>query len=152
MKKHTNTIVAALIVVAVCALAANAQTNSSVRLIANIPFEFNVASKILPAGTYEIECLTPRTDLKVLKLRSRDGRASAVVQTSITTSKDERERLVFHLYGDRYFFAQVWMGDATVGYAAPRSKTEQQVAREFARTKKKMETIALNPALNQAFD
>jgi hypothetical protein len=152
MKKQVITIVAVSIVVAVSAFAAKAQTNSSARLIANIPFEFNVASRTLPAGTYEIECLTPRTDRQVLRLKSRDGRASAVVQTSIANSKDERERLVFHLYGDRYFFAQAWMGNQTIGYAAPKSKTEQQLAREFARRKKKMETIALNPASNRPLD
>ena len=151
MKKQIINTAAVLIVVAVSAFAGNAQTNSTSRLVAHIPFEFNVASKTLPAGTYEIDCLTPRTDQKVLRLTNRESRVAAVVQTIIANDKDERERLVFHVYGNRYFFAQAWIGDA-VGYAAPKSKTEQQVAREFARTKKKMETIALNPMLNQALD
>jgi hypothetical protein len=152
MKKQIISIVAVWIVVALFAFAANAQTNGNARLVAHIPFEFNVASRTLPAGTYEIECLTPRTDQKVLRLRNRNSHASAVVQTSIASDKNQRERIVFRLYGNQYFFAQAWMGSEAVGYAAPRSKTEQQVAREFARTKKKMETIALNPMLNQALD
>ena len=119
-------------------LSVNAQTTSSQRVLANIPFTFNVGKVSLPPGKYSIAVLNPSSDRKILQIRSADGRSSAMVMTTgLIGNISDDAKLVFDRYGDRYFFAQAQMaGDATT-LAAVKSKAEKEERRAVAKLNKK---------------
>lgn len=105
------------------------QAQSSARLEVNIPFEFQIGSRTLPAGEYSVKRLTQNSVL----VRSRDGQLSAIAQTPGTITANEngkQEKLVFNQYGKQYFLSQVWMARSGDGRALSESDAERQAARE----------------------
>ena len=123
---------------------AKAQTSGTTQLIANIPFEFSVGDKTMPAGEYTVRCTNPASDMKVLQLRSSDGRASIMVRTNSVIGKTQEDaKLVFNRYGDHYFFAQAWLPADNIGMQASKSRNEKQIARELAATKLSRESVAI---------
>ena len=134
MKRHLNLTIAIIIVCGVSAVNAAAQTSAPQRIRANIPFDFTVGEKTLPAGVYTLAVINRTSDRKVLQIRSADGRASAIIQTMQSRSNFvDDAKLVFRRYGDRYFFAQIEIaGDATTLVAA-RSRAERSARRAIKR-------------------
>src|SRR5205807_5727854 len=123
---------------------AKAQTSASRQLIATIPFEFSVGDKAVPAGDYTVRQINPASDRAVLQLRRKDGSASAMVQTtSILGKTQESAKLVFHRYGDRYFFAQAWTTGDSQGLEVPKSRAERGMVERFAGIAPTNESIAL---------
>ena len=119
------------------AVSAHAQTSSVQRVIANIPFEFNVGKTTLPAGKYTITVLNPTSDRKTLQIRSLNGRSSAIVLTMAGNGNlSDNAKLVFERYDDRYFFAQAQMaGDATsLAVVRPKQHSDKQVAKAVKKT------------------
>ena len=123
---------------------AKAQSLSSGKLVANIPFEFKAGNQTMPAGEYIVRCVNPASDQTVLQIASRDGRNSVMLQMTSTRGKAaETAKLVFHRYGDHYFFAQAWTPGERDGLAAPKSRDERNAARELAGIKPQTKSIAL---------
>jgi hypothetical protein len=144
MKRHLYIPIAISILVGVLGVAAQAQTSSAQKVVANIPFTFNVGQTELPAGKYTITVVNPSSDRKVLQIRNADGRLSAMIQTtSVLRNAAGDAKLVFHRYGDRYFFAQAQMaGDAT-SLAAVKSKAERVEKESLARAGKKSVVVTV---------
>jgi hypothetical protein len=144
MKKQAYIMIAMIVLVGSMAVAAQAQTSGRTHLIANIPFEFSVGGKTLPAGEYTVRQVNPASDHAVLQLRSKDGSAGAMVQMgSVIGKAQDGAKLIFNRYGDQYFFAQAWVDGDTTGLQAPRSAVEHAAERELAGIKAKTESIAL---------
>jgi len=133
MKRHLSLTLAIMMLLAVWATTAQSQAASPRLMRAHIPFAFNVGNKELPAGDYKITVLNPSSDQKVLQVRSTDGRVSAIVSTVGMQSKSpEKSKLVFHRYGDTYFFAQAQVSGESIALAAFKSKAERTEARTIA--------------------
>jgi hypothetical protein len=145
MKKQFYIVVAVLALLTVANLSsANAQSQSSSQLRVNIPFVFNVGDQNLPGGEYTIRCTNPSSDVKVLELRSSDGRETVLIRTSSVSGKPENNaKLVFNRYGAEYFFGQAWLASDSLGMQAPKTRTEKQLARELAANKLTKETVAV---------
>jgi hypothetical protein len=145
MKKQAYMIATMIVLLTVAGLStAKAQTSHAAELRANIPFEFNVGNKTLPAGEYAVRCVNPASDLKVLQLRSSDGGASVLVQTnSVIGKSQENAKLVFNRYGDHYFFAQAWLPADNIGMQALKSRNEKQSKRELASARTSREVVAI---------
>ena len=145
MKKQAYMIATMIMLLTVAGLStAKAQTSGSTELRANIPFEFSVGNKTMPAGEYSVRCTNPASDLKVLKLRTRDGHESVMVRTGSVIGKiPDSAKLVFNRYGDHYFFAQAWLPADNIGMQAPKSRSEKQSARELAATRTSKEVVAI---------
>jgi hypothetical protein len=144
MRKQAYTVFALLVLVGSMALAAQAQTGGSRQLIANIPFNFNVGTRTLPAGEYIVMQVNVASDRAILQFRSKDGTARILIQTSPLIGKaEESTRLVFNRYGANYFFAQAWIDGSSNGSQAPKPRAERDVERQLAGTKPKAETVAL---------
>ena len=141
MKKQAYMIIAAIMLATVAGLStAQAQTSPTLNLTANIPFDFKVGDKTLPAGEYQVICVNPTSPVKVLQLRTKSGSTSAMVRTnSVNGLSQDNGRLVFHRYGDQYFFAQAWMAAEGIGMQAPRAKASK--ALELAGEKRSTETV-----------
>jgi hypothetical protein len=145
MKRHLNILIAIIVLMGGLAISAEAQTSSTQRVLANIPFEFNVGKTKLPAGKYEIAVVNPASDRKILQIRSTDGRFTAATLTTNTNGNaSDDAKLVFHRYGDTYFFAQAQMAGDSVGLAALKSSVEREQRQALAKagTKKAVVIVA----------
>jgi len=142
MKRYLNTAIAMIILVGAVTASAYAQAAGTQPVVANIPFDFNVGSKTLPAGKYTITVVNPASDRKVLQIRSSDGRSTAITQTTgVIGTASERTKLVFHRYGDHYFFAQAKMAGDTMVLAALKSKAERAQSQAIAKAGKSIVVI-----------
>ncbi len=136
MKKQAYTMIAMIVLVGSLAISAQAQTNGRIALIANIPFQFSIGNRSLPAGEYTVRSVSDDSSNVVLRMQSRDGKTSAMLLTSTVKSKaQDRARLVFHRYGNQYFFAQAWIDGDSTGLEAQKSRAERAAERELAAIK-----------------
>ena len=142
MKRYFNITIAMMILAGAFTASALAQTNRAQPMVANIPFDFNVGSKNLPAGKYTITVVNPASDRKALQIRSSDGRSTAITQTTgIIGTASETTKLVFHRYGDHYFFAQAKIAGDTMVLAALKSKAERAQSQAIAKAGKRIVEI-----------
>lgn len=136
MKRFFYIPLTVLILAGVLATSAQAQSGSSRRIVASIPFTFNVGKTSLPAGKYTITVLNPSSDRRILQLRSTNGRSSAMIMTTgVIGDVSENSKLVFEHDGDRYYFAQAQMAGDSTSLAAVRAKTHDAA-------KPRMDTVA----------
>lgn len=98
--------------------------------VLNIPFDFIVQGKTLPAGEYTIEPNRRDYD-KVWLVRSKDGRASVLFTTTRVQSRETQEgaKLIFNRYGDQYFLSQIWTAGANSGRELLTNRRERELAR-----------------------
>src|ERR1700733_7494479 len=91
---------------------------------ANGPFDFTVANKLLPAGTYTMI----RESTGLIEIRNHDKPVAVltVVSHDENTSSDGG-KLIFHKYGNQYFLSEILSDWATMNVSIPRSKTEKNV-------------------------
>jgi hypothetical protein len=91
---------------------------------ANVPFDFTVANKLLPAGTYTLH----RASTGLIEIRNHD---KPIAVLTIGNQDGNRSpnggKLVFHKYGDQYFLSEILSDWATMNVSVPRSKTETKV-------------------------
>ena len=143
MKKTAYTMIALAVLVCSMAVAADAQ-NGGRRLVANVPFQFNVGDRTLPAGEYTIAQTNPASDLAVLQIKTKDGSQSVLVQmNSIVGRISDGSTLVFRRYGNKYFFAQACIDGDSEGLNAPSSRSERATQKEMAALGVKTEMVAL---------
>lgn len=134
MKKELLKGLTMLVVMATIALAtavsANAQPAAN-RIVANVPFEFSVGYKALPAGEYSVRTIASAGN--GLLIQSTDGKTSALRLSEATKRiKDKPQaRLVFHRYGNRYFLAEVWNGLEHNGRQLMKSQEERGIESEL---------------------
>ena len=146
MKKQIYMMATMIVLLTVAGLStAQAQTSGTTELRASIPFEFSIGNQTMPAGEYVVYCTNPTSGMNVLKLSSRDGRATVMVQTnSVISKKQANARLVFNRYGDQYFFAQAWLPVDSVGMQVSKSRNEKRITRELAGTGLIRDTVAVS--------
>ncbi len=127
MSKTVFAAIAFLLLAAVTTMPLAAQTFV---LKANIPFEFTVGNKVLPAGEYMISSdgMSPTVQLRgeashVAALTMVFHRQLASVQDPAGLTK-----LTFNRYGNRYFLSEVDDGYLEAGFVVPESHTERELA------------------------
>lgn len=124
------------------AIAGSAQNQGS--MVVNVPFDFTVKGKTLPAGEYIISRTSAAND-SGLTMQRRDGEANAIVLTMPVQARDIQKdsRLVFSRYGNRYFLSQVWTAGDDQGRELRKTKQERSLEDELARADAKPETVAI---------
>ncbi|HAF12487.1 MAG TPA: hypothetical protein DCK99_02060 [Blastocatellia bacterium] len=122
----------AMIIALALATAAVSNAQSTNKITADIPFDFVVADRAMPAGEYSVRANSSQGDL--LMVQSQDSRSSAIRwSNSLGPNKDKTHaRLVFHRYGERYFLAEVWYGADSTGRQLLKSRQERAIERELA--------------------
>jgi hypothetical protein len=98
--------------------------------VANIPFAFSVLDKTMPAGQYRIQ-QSAMTHQGVLHIQNAVNGESVVVlaptsNASYTTKENVQAKVIFHRYGDRYFFSEVWTADGNLCGKVQPSKLEKE--------------------------
>jgi hypothetical protein len=120
------------------------KSSSATTMRERIPFAFHAGSKERPAGEYNLRVLNPSSDRKALQIRSVDGRVSASVRAfDVNASAAEKSKLVFHRYGDTYFFAQAQVAGELTTLAAIKSGAERSQERMLARNNKQKLNVAI---------
>jgi hypothetical protein len=86
------------------------------RVLVDIPFQFTVGEKTLPAGEYIIEPNRRDTDT-IWVLRNAKGRETVMLMTiPIRANRtQEQAKVVFRRYDELYFLAQVWTPGTNTG-------------------------------------
>ena len=103
------------------------------KLTADIPFEFHLSDKVMPAGHYGVT-LDSNGVQGLLSVDSSIGSARGFALT-YNIGGDEyahnEGRLVFKKYGDTYFLSEAWSPDRTQGTSLLETKTERELARNI---------------------
>ena len=112
-----------------------AQSLGGNRIRANIPFDFNISEKKLPAGEYSFGRAINHSDDLLVSVNDREGRSKAIrlSNAAVRSHPTQKALLVFHRYGDQYFLFQVWPAGATTGREFQKSKSEREVQKQLAR-------------------
>jgi len=127
MKLKTLLVVCILSLCGILTTSLGAQTLSA-RF--NVPFDFVVAGKTLPAGAYAIGLAAEMTG--VVKIQSVDAHKViyALTHNGANVPAKNDATLVFHRYGDRYYLAEVTKaGAAAPALDLPKSKAEVEAAK-----------------------
>jgi hypothetical protein len=96
-------------------LLAASRFGSYTGVMAEVPFEFEVGNKIIPAGALLIRSSDARVDVLSSVYASENGPPS------------EQTALVFHRYGDRYFLTAIRVRGVAIVYELPESKGEAEL-------------------------
>ena len=112
---------------ATTATPANGQDNP---LKANVPFEFIVGDKTLPAGEYVIRAVSIGGDALTIQGTVSNHRAVRLANT--TRRADKSAALVFHRYGESFFLSQIWLGGDGQGRQLLKSRQQRAIERELS--------------------
>jgi hypothetical protein len=106
---------------------AAAQLNSTSRIVTQVPFEFVVANKIVPAGQCVVQIAT--MDGRTLTIRNARAEVNLLSTSSQTEARQPASHyaLVFNQYGDRYFLSGIKLQGSKIGYRLPESKAEAEL-------------------------
>ena len=109
MRKQCLRILIALFSVAGSGMAARAQARD--QIVVTIPFEFVVAGKTLPAGTYKVNRVTD-TGPRTLFLYSFESRTSAILlPTQVEGGSADKVHVSFERVGGQYFLSKIATAD-----------------------------------------
>lgn len=122
---------AVLMTLAAAVASASAQSFTAIR--ANIPFDFTVGGKTLPAGNYTVQ-RGNSSSAETLLIRSVDGKAGAFGLTNAVQARTPsvQTKLIFHRYGNTYFLSEVWTDGDGIGRRLPESRSERELERQAA--------------------
>ena len=103
-----NLVIAVALVMIVAAVPAVAQNTITV----NVPFQFQVGDKLMPAGEYRIS----GAGEKVVVLQASSGKDYALALTNAKIAKEVKDpSLGFRKYGERYILCQAWLRTSDTG-------------------------------------
>lgn len=119
-----------LAVVLVIAAGATAKAQSlEYRLTVNIPFDFTVTDKKLPAGKYTIGRAQQGNGDLVVQISSASGNESVARITIPVVTRDPANEglLVFRQYENEYFLYEIWPAGGHTGRALPKGSAEREL-------------------------
>ncbi|MGH9850154.1 MAG: hypothetical protein ACREBD_09870, partial [Blastocatellia bacterium] len=102
MKKQILNVVITLSVIATLSIAVFAGV--SIKLTANVPFDFMVNGKTLPAGHYTVEQGNTQNTLVIRNLETKQ--AVGAITQNCEVGAGSKPQLIFRRYGNQYFLAQ----------------------------------------------
>ena len=108
-----------------------------------IPFDFSIGDKTLPAGAYSVTRVNQEKIM--LRLRRDDGRETINIITSTvqTNEAPKTGKLVFRRYGKTYFLFQIWESDEVQGHQLQRSRAERSFERDLTKIGEEPSTVDL---------
>ena len=127
MKKYLWLPLFLMAVIGSTALTTKAQSTYGIR--ANVPFDFIVGDKTLPAGKIAAREMTANSGALAISNLDKGQHAIRIAHAAGSFRESDRGKLVFHKYGNRYYLAQVWIP----GYNAlelNKSKSERAIERD----------------------
>ena len=96
-------------------------------VVAQVPFEFVVGDKIIPAG----QCIVQPATLaeETMLIRNADAKVDAFTRASTAETRKAAgaNALIFHKYGDRYFLSAIQLEGTRTIYEMPQSRAEAEM-------------------------
>src|SRR5215510_10002586 len=128
------------LIISLSAISVYAQSRTLISKV-EIPFDFSIRDKTLPAGIYSVERIFQDT----LLIRSEDGQEACVSLTMPVRAKEtpETARLLFHRYEKTYFLFQIWESDSDDGRQLLKSRAERSIERDMAKKAGGASSVAL---------
>ena len=116
----------------------NAQVYGKVA-IADVPFSFRIADRVLPAGNYTVSARSNG----LTQLWNTDTQQGMVFLTNSDMQSPQSDaKLVFNCYGDRYFLSQVWLGNDD-GRILAKGHLEKEIAGTGSKTPGSLASIRI---------
>lgn len=109
-------------------LSASAQSLENLMSV-QVPFDFQVGEKLLPAGKYVIKRDPQLPKLLLIHSTEQNILAAAYTITLDLPKEPARTSLTFAEYGGKHFLSEVKVQGRGVGYALPKSKIEHSLAK-----------------------
>ena len=132
MKKLYMRILIALIGVAGLGVAAKGQAVD--QIVVNVPYEFVVVGKTLPAGSYKVNRVS-NSNVGVLVLTNIENRASAIVlATEVKSNVTEETSVSFERVGEEHFINKIETAEHSFTIAVSRSEILEAAARSHSGT------------------
>jgi hypothetical protein len=133
MRKHCLRILIALIGIAGLGAAAKGQAGD--QIVVNIPYEFVVAGKTLPSGTYRVNRLSD-IHPEVLILSSFENRASAMLlsSTRVESSSADKPEVSFEQIDGQRFLSKIETANHVFTIPVSRSEILETAARSHSGT------------------
>lgn len=136
MKKRilkTFTAAAVFAALALFAAAGEARAQSPVNIRVNVPFDFYVGDRLLPAGEYTVRRAAAGAN-NTLVVAGVGGERAARQTSAVESGKSaDATRLVFHRYADQHFLVSLWTEGEKQGREFLPSKRERAIKSEGAR-------------------
>ena len=130
MRKQCLRILIAVFSIAGAGMASSAQARD--QIVVTIPFEFVVAGKTLPAGTYNVNRVTD-SDPRALILHSFENRTSAILlPTQVEGGSADRVHISFERVGGQYFLSKIATADNIFTIRLPRLAIMEAAAHNIA--------------------
>lgn len=131
LMKRGNWLIVVTLVVMLSGMGA-AQLDSRSKIAVQVPFEFVVANKVVPAGEWVVQIAIEEGN--VLDIRNAHTNAGVFSTSSRTEAKQPASHyaLVFKRYGDRYFLSGISLQGSRVGYRLRESKAEAELRAQNA--------------------
>jgi len=106
---------------------AAAQLNSGSKIVAQVPFDFVVANKVVPAGEWVVRLAT--MDGHILDISNAQTNAGVFSMSFRTETKEPASyyALVFKQYGNCYFLEGIKLQGSKITYRLPESKAEAEL-------------------------
>lgn len=135
MTKQVLKVVAMFMLIAglTAASAAIANGQSQKRLLAQVPFDFNLGDQAVPAGQYDV--IIPGNTGGALWVLNHNGEPQRMIIGRSAERRGDKTiaKLVFHRYGSTYFLAQAWMSGDSAGCEVAKTKQERVLERELGK-------------------
>jgi hypothetical protein len=125
----TSTMLSLLLMLTAVTVSAQSERSG----VIDIPFNFIIGQKTLPAGEYTVGRHRADSDT-VWLVQGRDAHASIFFLTMPVRASEtqEKTKLVFHKYGDRYFLSQIWIPGRNSGRELSMPRLERELAKNIA--------------------
>jgi hypothetical protein len=121
MKKYAAT----LLVLTIIALPGLLSAQSRMVIKADVPFQFVVNGKTMPAGPCTIK--VGGEGQTILAIDSGEKHVFVLPNAAESLHPSAGTSLVFHQYGDRYFLASINRAGEQRGYELPASRVEEEL-------------------------
>ena len=132
MRKLYMRILIALIGVAGLGVAAKGQAVD--QIVVNVPYEFVVVGKTLPAGSYKVNRVS-NSNVGVLVLTNIENRASAIVlATEVKSNDTDKASVSFEQVGEEHFINQIETAEHSFTISVSRSDILEAAARSHSGT------------------
>lgn len=127
-------------------LAAQASAQTTHQLVAEIPFDFTVCQKQLPAGKYTVRPIS-RANPSVLLVHGDKNLSEIICTQDVRGDRAAAEgSLIFNRYGDQRFLSELWFPGEKVGSRVVKSEREEALIRELPARKREKVTVKITEA------
>ena len=131
MKLIERAIALAALILLVTLSSAYAQTDR--QTLVNIPFNFSVGEKTMPAGKYLIRRNRKDSDTVWVIQNKESGEAALLLTRSVSaTETQENAKFVFRKYDDVYFLSEFWAAGTNSGREIQVTDRERALAKALA--------------------